>query len=74
MTMASNYSQNLNKPPPCTSLTTFMNGIGDVVSAKLKILHNNVLIGSLKSLVSLLDKDVAITFPRSEEEAINKDQ
>jgi hypothetical protein len=46
----SNYSRNLNKPLLFTSLTTFTNGVSDVAFAKLKLLHNNVSIGSSNHL------------------------
>jgi hypothetical protein len=74
MTMVSNYSQILNKPPLHTSLTTFTNGIGDVVYNKAKSTKQQCLNWFLKSLVSLLAKDVATTFHQSEEEAIGKTQ
>jgi hypothetical protein len=51
-----------------------MNGIGDVVCVKKKPPKNKCLDWFLKSLVSILSKDVASTFPQLEEEAISKAQ
>jgi hypothetical protein len=72
--MVSNYSQSLNKPLLHTSPTIFTNGVGDVVYAKKEATKQQCLNWFLKSLVSLLAKDVATTFPQSEEEAIIKAQ
>jgi hypothetical protein len=56
MTMVSNYSLSLNKPQPHISLTTFTNGIGDVVYAKQKPPSNNALIGFSDHLSPSLPK------------------
>jgi hypothetical protein len=45
MKMVYNYSLSLKKSWPRISLTTFMNGIGDVVYAKKKPPNNNASIG-----------------------------